>query len=927
MAMNHRTIYLVSFAVAVIFFSACGEGFQKSSIIIEGAVDVTAVKEEIHGPVMVAVMRLDNTESSESLADLDIEQVLEHPGDYFVEYFSVDSQDLHFSLDITESGLRPGDKVVVFAFVANNYSTGVIAPKIGDVVGIGTYDSMDNTPLAHEITTGVNEVNVKIDREFVDLESQISGRIENLADSAPMDVYVIAYIAENRITTIDFSNDGLEFDGVIGYFQKKDFTSGQNGFLDYTIDVIPYLPYRAYDKQTENIDNVSIFVWLDVNQNSLVDAPDFAGYYTNPESNLGLKNKGGKELQVPACLNIRNQKFLSGIDIRDWIALSGVISNSNPSQSSTFSETITLKGGVTLPDPAAGVDAPAYIIIAAADYAETMKSEPLEGLYYFNRIPTGRTDFEFEITDSRLQPGDEVMLVGLWDRDNQGWYPAVTKGDYVGFYFDMENLTDTYKLKAGVNSGISIDLSREVFSFEKEISGKMNIDINTYPNATATIIAYAGELNSMDIRKLNPEEIIGITKLRSGGLSTDGYSLSVFPFGRDLPIENVCLYAILDEESDGQPEKIGYYTHPEGDPQDSEGLWPAILSLAADHEEKECDITFFESILLTGQPSRRNQATPAEITCRFDLPIDTGTDASPIFAAVFDLSQADFSDLFSPDKMLKKIKYLQKIPSGENTFTISKDAGIYRGDEILITVFQDLDYNGCYPRPTPGDSFGYYYDMNKFGALTVKLEDQGIERDGAATYQFGFYDSERFEFNRTYYDHQAVLKFNINNIAGYVRPKDPIVILAIQGNFLNMINFGFGSGLSINWQDVDLDRIVAYDRTEILPTDADSCQYEIKLLPFLSPNVLNESIDAEYFDVIENVFLFVIDEAPGSVNGLPDPGEFIGYYHSGFVFPVGTGNVLFPRLQRLPQPIDIPNQTTKLPGSVFAPGRKPLEIP
>lgn len=927
MIMNAFKTYLSFLAAIAMLLSACGEGYEKSPIVIEGVVDVTAVSQELNGPVMVAILRIDNAESSEEFADLDMEQIIAHPGDSFVEYFSIDRQDPRFHVDVTESGLRPGDDVAVFAFVANNYANGVIAPKIGDVVGIGIDDVMDKRPLVHEIESGVNEINVKIDREYVEFKSQISGRLENIDRSAPMDIYVVAYMAENKMTTIDFSNGGLGIDGIIGYFQKTDFRPDQSNFLDYTLDIIPYLPYMTYDSNSAVIDNVSIFVWLDTNQNGQVDDVDFAGYYVNPEDTFTLKSTQ-KKIKVPASLDVQNQNNMAGINIQNFMSLSGLISESDSSQDSADLETIVLKGSVTLPEIAGGYDDPQiYIIIAGPDYATTMKEKPLDGLYYFNRIPSGRTDFEFEITNSHLQAGDEVMIVGLWDRDNQGWYPAPTPGDYLGLHLEMENLVHTYTIKAGVNSGIHIDLSRQVFDFDKTISGGMNIDINDYPNATATIVAYAGELNSLDITRLNPDDIIGMDIIKSNAQSTAAYEMPIFPFGRNLPIDNVCIYAILDENSDGTPDKFGYHANPKNSPNDPEGLWPAILRLEAFTKDTEHDITFFDSPLPMMQSQPQNQAAPAGITCSFDLPSGVDEENAPIFAAVFEVSQTDVADLFQPENMLGKLKYLQKIPVGEDTFTIGTDAGIYRGDEILISVFWDLDYNSCYPRPTIGDMAGYYNDVNNFGMLTVKLEDQGVETDGVVAYQFGLGANERFELSRAYYDHQATLKFNINEVDGYINPEDPITILAIQGDLLDLINYEFGSGCSINWQGVDIDRIVAYGRASIVHGDTEPHQYELKLMPFLSPDIVRTSATTGDFDSIEKVFLFVLDEAPGIVNGIPDPGEFIGYYHNDSNWLSTERESYFPLLRRFPQPINISNSTLNLPGSVFMPGRKPIEIP
>ena len=272
---------------------------------------------------------------------------------------------------------------------------------------------------------------------------------------------------------------------------------------------------------------------LDTNGSETVDAGDRIGFYGNGDDFSSL-------------LTIEDGSELTDIDIEFSLDVK-----------EPCGVEISLSGDFTLPETYTTESPPVYIAIFDGDDPDGVLDDPFASVLYFSKVPGGETEFSYDLSDTGICPGDKIMLIGLWDLDFVGGLPGFTPGDFIGIYAEEGNISPSVTLVAGENSGFHIDINREVFDYEASISGTIiGEDVGS-----VTLVAYSGDIDSSDFTDLDFNAVIGF-KTVNKKVSPFEYTLDILPYGKNVPIENVQIFALLDannSETVDAGDRIGFY--------------------------------------------------------------------------------------------------------------------------------------------------------------------------------------------------------------------------------------------------------------------------------------------------------------------------------------------------------------------------------
>ena len=253
--MNFKKFIIIVPLMALTF---CGKP-QQSVINISGTVTPAKTVIDDQLPLLVAITK--------DSGDTDVDNMENRFADSLLKIVSVDMTDYSYSVDLSEVGISPGEKVNVFAFADRGYDGGMPTLGIGDYVGF--YVDTKNYSSTIEITEGSNSnVDIDVKRKVYDFDATVSGSVTSDDNG---ELTIIAYAGE--ITSSDFSK--LDFDGVIGYkkIKKSDKT------ISYSMKILPY----GYNVP---IKKVYLLAMLDKNSNGKIDDGDIVTYFKQEDSSL-----------------------------------------------------------------------------------------------------------------------------------------------------------------------------------------------------------------------------------------------------------------------------------------------------------------------------------------------------------------------------------------------------------------------------------------------------------------------------------------------------------------------------------------------------------------------------------------------------------------------------------------------------------------
>ncbi|MDY6933574.1 MAG: hypothetical protein SVZ03_05035 [Spirochaetota bacterium] len=744
------------------------------------------INEDHIGPAFIAISRSD-----------DFEEIINNPENSIVDILRVEDNDYTFNIDLTGTGFNAGDKITIIGFVDNDYNNGLPYPTEGDYVGF-YYDSA-NWSYSYILKEGYNAgMNIRINRMVYSFESKIKGIVFGDYEG---DLTLIAYAGE--INSLDVSD--FNFDNIIGYNRLNKSDSP----LSYTLKIMPY----GYDVP---IQNVFVIAMLDRNSNGKPDAGDIIGFHTSNENKLPTLISIGE-----GSSNNKNIELMMEI--------------SNPSEyDRSISGTIEMPGGEAYDEKSN----PVFLVIANTDDPNLIIKEPVDRIKYFKKLLPPKDgmqsiDFNIDLSKTDLKAGDTIFLLALWDKDYTGGFPNPTLGDYVGFYLDINSMSPSYTLRQDDNEDLSFRISRKIYTFDSEIKGTiLGDDIGE-----ATIIAYAGEINSLDYKyAFDVDSIIGYKRINKneGDLN---YTLKIMPYGYDLPIQNVYLFAFLDKNVNKTPDsgdKIGFYTSATDD------IPKQITVKEGSTSNKNID-------MIMDMP----QSSGYDITLSgsFECPEAYDENSKPIYIII---AQTDDLNALLDDPH-SAMKYFYRMPPGETNFNVAlSSTDIKPGDKVFVLALWDKDYTGGFPDPTEGDYIGF---LQKRFDIGLELElSEGVNHVPSLGHVF--------RVNRKIYNHNSSITLNLDmgdlSEEDY-QDGDKVILLAIKSMGINLLL----SGNSIT------DYVLGSTTVNI---DFDT-NYNIKI----SPAILDDMVLEDPFG-IEGIYIAaILDNKPH--NGLIDIGENIGYYY------------------------------------------------
>jgi hypothetical protein len=641
-----------------------------------------------------------------------------------------------FSFDLSESGLREGDEVIVVGLWDRDFTGGLPNITKGDFIGI--YLVQGSISPAITLKEGENSgLHLDINREVFDYEASISGTILG-NDAGP--VTLVAYTGD--IPSSDFSS--LDFGQVIG-FETVDKLSGP---LKYTMHILPY-------GRNVPIDKVQVFALLDKNHSRTVDGGDRIAFY-------------GQDDEFSTLLTITGGSALTGIDLEFTFDVR------HPSETP-----ISISGDFALPEEYTENSPPVYIAIFDGSDPDSILSDPFSAIRYFSRVPPGVEEFLFDLTATGLGPEDEVMIIGLWDRDFAGGLPNFTKGDFIGLYFEDGRISPAIKLSAGENKGFQIDINREVFDYEASVSGT----IRGNDAGAVTLVAYAGEISSSDFGSLDVNQIIGYKTLQKPSAPIS-YTLDILPFGKNVPISKVMMIALLDKNTNGTidgGDRIGFYK--------TEGEFSSLLTITDGAALAGNDIEFTFDV---GHPAD----VPLSISGDFTLPIKYTASSPPVYIAIFDGKDPSMV-LNDP---LSAIRYFSKVPGGQTLFSYDLSAtGLGPDDEILVMGLWDKDFAGGLPNFTKGDFIGLYVEQGRMSPAVAL----------GAGENSGFH----IDINREVFDYEA-------SISGTILGEDAgeVTLVAYTGEIT-----------SSDFSSLDFNQVMGF---ETVTKGIGAANYNMNILPF-----------------------------------------------------------------------------------------------
>jgi hypothetical protein len=378
------------------------------------------------------------------------------------------------------------------------------------------------------------------------------------------------------------------------------------------------------------------------------------------------------------------------------------------------------------------------------------------------------------LSNTGLAAGDEVIVIGFWDRDYNGAIPVLSVGDFLGIYAEAGTVTPAIELVDGGNAGLEINITREVFDYEAQITGEILGD-ETGP---ATLVAYAGEISSSDFTALDFDQVVGFTTMTKE-INATPYTLDILPYGKDVPIENVQVFALLDknesETVDGG-DKIGFF---------SEGSQFSTPITIPEGRIGAIDIRFKFDV---DAPSGFN----ISIAGTAPGPVNR---TKPVYITVFD------SD--NPNEVVENpfagLKYFYKVPRTLVNYRIDlSSTDIYPGDEVLIAALWDKDFAGGFPEPSRGDKLGIVQNKETY-EFTAELNC------GTNVIPPPDFD---FKLNKNVFEFDASIEYGLDlTDAGPFGQESRIIVLSIHVDGVD-ISFAASGQIDLN---IDIDYLLGVD--------------------------------------------------------------------------------------------------------------------
>lgn len=500
---------------------------------------------------------------------------------------------------------------------------------------------------------------------------------------------------------------------------------------------------------------------------------------------------------------------------------------------------MTLSGHVDLADTPPQSLGPVFIAVLDKSPAE-MSDSFSDALVTIQTLDTATCDFSIDLTGKGLKPGDPVYIVVFADNDFKGGIPDPGVGDLVGYYLNTETLSPAFILAEGENPGIEIRLTKEVYSFKASVSGMVDGD----GTGALTVFAYAGDFSTLDISGIDPDAIVGYTQVSKTAGSVV-YTLSILPYGRNVPMENVYLMAFLDRNGNNHPDagdRLGFYS--------AEGGLPSLITIVDGHISGYT-ITLSMEI---PEPSGYSISMAGTVSVASGLNVDNKN----MFILVVRASATlDLGALIRGD--MSDMAYFYKMPAGTRDFAFDlSKSGLAPGDKVMVLALFDRQFTAGFPDMGVGDYVGYYQNRADMAVDYVLVQGENRIETG---------DDEDFKLSRVLVNHSASLRFQLddtnlrNNLDVSLDPGEHATVVAV-----------YKDGVHIYSDPViDMDYIIGFGSVFVPETGNSGHVYSMDLLP-----AMDSRIPVQNPFAIDGVYVFAIFD--GNLNNEADENNYVGYY-------------------------------------------------
>ncbi|GAB6097366.1 hypothetical protein JCM14469_36200 [Desulfatiferula olefinivorans] len=500
---------------------------------------------------------------------------------------------------------------------------------------------------------------------------------------------------------------------------------------------------------------------------------------------------------------------------------------------------ITLSGQVSFGDPDPDLLGPVFVAVLSSNPMAPGASLN-DALVTIQSIDKADGRFHLSLTGTGLAPGDPVYIIAFADNDFINGIPDPGPGDVIGYYLDPAGFSPAYVLAAGHNEGIAIDVSKTVYDFAASLSG----EVLGADHGTVTVFAYAGDIDSLDFSRIDPYEILGYTRIRTGD-GPSPFSVTILPYGYPVPIEQVYLIAFDDANGNGTPDagdRLGFMA-------DDRGL-PELLTI----EPGRRDGLAVTLSLTLPEPS----GAILSLEGRVEVAPEFDADDTPLFVLVIrNDGEADLSALAAGG--LDQVAAFVRLDPGIREFTVDLTrTGLGPGDSVMVLAVCDREFIAGFPDIGAGDYLGFYQNRTAM-AVDVTLTE-GVNRIEPSS------DTD-FMVSRVVVDHAASLVFELDdeNLAALsppvrLDPSEHVTVVAVQEG---------GVTLGLNPQ-IDMDYIIGLASLVIPDTGNDGQIYTLPLLPAFDRRI---AVDDPF--AVRNVYVFAVFD--GNTDG-GGRNNYLGYY-------------------------------------------------
>jgi hypothetical protein len=531
-------------AMVMVFSVSCGAP-EIEEVQLTGNLSVSAEHADlVSGPVFIAVAKTDS-----------FDEIQNDPMNNIAVMSEADLSSGKYTVDLSDTGVKNGDQVFIFAFSDNDYQEGIPYPTPGDIVGF--YVDSESLKTVYTIGSG-GSPDLVLSRYHYNHKSKVIGVIEG-NDSGS--VILIAYAGDFNST--DFS--ALDVNAVVGY-RKINKPAGP---CTYSMNIMPY----GFDVP---LAGVYVIALLDKNGNGIPDDGDMIGFPSDTN-----------ESSYPIPVTI-NEGSTATKTIRFTMQVYTEPESDEPP--------LTLTVGV--PEGYIGSDKPLYIIVAKGNdpnqIFENIRNINTEE-FEFKKLEPDAAEFFFELSRRKFKAGDQIFVFALWDIDTPEALPRATEGDIVGFAQNRSAFSYTLTLQEYDNvfeknepegqwyfngeGGYEFNINRKYYNHSASMRFRLekgDMSDALFANGNKVICMAVWETGTISTGySIDMDKIIGVSNVtiqrEIGEDYTIRYSLPVMPVlhqdipardGSDLSINNVWVLALHDANGNGKPdagEKLGFY--------------------------------------------------------------------------------------------------------------------------------------------------------------------------------------------------------------------------------------------------------------------------------------------------------------------------------------------------------------------------------